>query len=370
MGGWPVVVSGTDDADPADLPKPSERPVLTTSQLAGPRLKPSQILRVYSPDEWEEFVLEWANCLTSEYHSVKRYSGAGDRGRDVVGFVTPDGLKGDWDCFQCKHYEHALHPTDAYPEIAKIINGVAEGYFKLPRRYRFVAPKGVGPSLSHLLSDNDQLHAALLKALSDDGSLKHLDKDVRLRVTEALPSIDLSVFDSEQLDSIIEAHRRSPYHLFRFGGQLEPRPPSPEPPDEITDPEACYVGKLLDAYRERVGNSAMTLDDVAVSDWHKDHLSRQRISFFSAEALRSFARDKVPPRTYEALQAEIYEGVVETEQSRFADGLDRLKAVLDRAGQVQLDENALISVSRQPDRKGICHQLANDGKLTWVRDIS
>ncbi len=54
----------------------------------GLRFSPQVQLLVYSEDEWEVFVEEWAYaCLKNIYHKVKRFSGAGDKGVDVAGFV-------------------------------------------------------------------------------------------------------------------------------------------------------------------------------------------------------------------------------------------------------------------------------------------
>jgi hypothetical protein len=30
----------------------------------------------------------------------------------------------------------------------------------------------------------------------------------------------------------------------------------------------------------------------------------------------------------------------------------------------------LVSVTRVPDKQGICHQLANDDRLTWTKEES
>lgn len=43
-----------------------------------------------------------------------------------------------------------------------------------------------------------------------------------------------------------------------------------------------------------------------------------------------------------------------------------MKAVIDRANEIQLTENGLIQVTKVQDRNGICHQLANEDKLIWV----
>ena len=45
-------------------------------------------VRNFSPDEWEEFVEEWATTLDDSYAKVRRFGGAGDCGVDIAGFCT------------------------------------------------------------------------------------------------------------------------------------------------------------------------------------------------------------------------------------------------------------------------------------------
>ncbi|MCL0196150.1 hypothetical protein M2T54_29220, partial [Klebsiella pneumoniae] len=107
----------------------------------------------YSPDEWEGFVEEWAYyCLTTKYEHVLRFSGAGDMGIDVAGFVGDERLLGVWDNFQCKHYGNAIRPSDVWVEFGKIIWYSYKGEYTVPRRYYFVSPRGAGTSLSRLFS--------------------------------------------------------------------------------------------------------------------------------------------------------------------------------------------------------------------------
>lgn len=81
---------------------PSPATAVTAAQVAnGPIFPPQQRLLTYSPDEWEGFVEEWAYyCLTTKYEHVLRFSGAGDMGIDVAGFVGDERLLGVWDNFQ------------------------------------------------------------------------------------------------------------------------------------------------------------------------------------------------------------------------------------------------------------------------------
>jgi hypothetical protein len=101
-----------------------------------------------------------------------------------------------------------------------------------------------------------------------------------------------------------------------------------------------------------------------------EHYLRQREAFYSAEALRVFARDSVPEGTFTALQEEVFDGVVETSDRPYNDGFERLSGVLTVAGSLHLTANALIAITEQRDRKGICNQLANEDRLIWVRSES
>jgi hypothetical protein len=89
-----------------EIAAPATRPSLTAAQVAtGPVIPPQQKLLLYSDDQWEDFVQEWAHyCLKPEYVKVWRFTGAGDRGIDVAGFVDAAELNGVWDNYQCKHY--------------------------------------------------------------------------------------------------------------------------------------------------------------------------------------------------------------------------------------------------------------------------
>ena len=85
----------------------------------------------------------------------------------------------------------------------------------------------------------------------------------------------------------------------------------------------------------------------------REHFHRQREAFYHAESLRVFARDTVPPGTFESLQEDIYDGVVDTHDASHPDGY------------LQITANALISCTKPKDRDGICHQLANEDRLRW-----
>jgi hypothetical protein len=338
-----------------------ESPEVSTvaPSLTGPPVTPAQRLFFYSPDEWEQFIREWATGLGAAYVQIKRLGGANDRGVDVAAFKTNQGLEGSWDCFQGKHYAKALLPSDAFPEILKVLIGVDGGHYVLPDRYAFLAPRGCGSTLNRMLSKPTDLRDWFLRELAKpDGPASKLDK------------VDFAVFQSVEIDDALETHRATPYHSSRFGTALPARPARVGPAPEIAAHESRYVAQLFEVYYEMEPTMTFTAENMSAHSKFGSHFQRQRESFYSAEALRLYARDSVPLGTYEALQSDVHSGVVEVAEASHQSGMDRLTTVLATSGQIDLSAHALISVSSIDDRKGICHQLANEDRLTWVKEVS
>ena len=104
--------------------------------------------------------------------------------------------------------------------------------------------------------------------------------------------------------------------------------------------------------------------------WSKleQHFKRQREAFYQAESLRVFVRDKVEPGTFESLQREIYNSVVDIHDADHADGYDRVVAVTTAARNLPLTAHPLSNSTFSDDKHGICHQLANDDdRLQWTK---
>lgn len=352
----------------SDLPPPVGSSIATVGRLTLPKPpKPHQLIYFYDPGEWEEFVLEYATGLSEDYHQIKRIGGSGDRGADIAAFLTPNGFGGTWDCFQCKHYEAALLPSDAYPEMFKMLRAVVEGHYTLPRRYHFMAPKKCGPTLSRLLSSPSQLRVKFLEKFGGEKPLgAGLEPALIAQIKAQAETLDYSIFQSVELHEMFDVHKRTRYHVQRFDAPLPDRPEVEPPPNTLEVEERRYVEQLLAAYSERYGLEITTPADVEVNPRISKHFSRQREAFYSAEALRLFARDSVLPGTFENLQDDVYDGVVETHFRDFDHGLDRLQAVLEAVVALNLSpKNPLVNVSKNRDKRGICHQLANGDRLDW-----
>ena len=104
-----------------------------------------------------------------------RLGGPGDKGRDIAAYVTDPVLRdAEWDSYQCKHYDHALQPTDIYKELGKLCFYVSGDVYTQPRKYRFVAPFSV-VDVDDLLRGPELLKTALIS---------NWDKYCRTDITE------------------------------------------------------------------------------------------------------------------------------------------------------------------------------------------
>ncbi|NCG49725.1 ABC-three component system protein [Serratia fonticola] len=323
----------------------------------------------FSPDEWEEFTEEWASHLKKKYLTVRRFGGSGDLGVDISGFCSDKGFNGEWDNYQCKRYDHPLRPSDIWVEIGKIIYYSYLGRYTPPRKHYFVCSQGMGTSLEQLLNKSSDLKVKSLENW-DKYCREDITSTTEIPLTSALKdyfeAFDFTIFSSKSIVELIETHAMTAFHSVRFGGGLPFRPNPEIPPDTPTENESRYIRHLLDAYGDHLG---IDLSDTASLESHsqfkRDYL-RQRERFYHAESLKNFARDTVPVGTFDALQDEVYHGVIDVCEDCHSSGFSRMKATITQATTIVVTSNPLVSSIKIQDRQGICHQLANDDRLSWV----
>ena len=127
----------------------------------------------------------------------------------------------------------------------------------------------------------------------------------------------------------------------------------------------------MEAYGDHLKRDVSALPDINKEHELKEHFADSRIQFFSAESLRSFSRDYLPPGEFQKLQDEIHDGIRDDIRDEHPSGYKRVMAVVKTAKTLQLTSHALISRLTIRDRGGICHQLANDKEeVRWVKNES
>lgn len=327
-----------------------------------------------SPDDWEHFIEEWMTTRCGDYFDFERLGGAGDQGRDVVGFVTdPVGADDyEWDNYQCKHYASPLSPSMIWGEIGKVCYYAYIQEYPFPRKYYFVAPLGVGTKLSNLLRKPDDLKKELYanwdnycaNGITDTKDRVELDNSLRVFID----GLDFSVFDKLKTITLIIEHSKTPFHAVRFNVPLPQRPPVPKVSNEVEDNELTYVNKLIRAYDENSHTAIASVSDVQKVNKYSQHFKRSRESFGHAEALRNFSRDNLPNGSFLGLQEEILDGVVDAIDLDNLDGYENVKKAVATANALQVSQTKLSAVVTVKDRAGICHQLANDDLISWSED--
>jgi hypothetical protein len=365
----------------ADVERPPAKPVCTPEEiLMGPQIDPLDRIKLYSDDEFEEMIREWAffylQDKAGKYKRVQRLGGAGDRGRDVIGYVDPAANPVELDAYQCKHYDHALYPSDLWPELGKFCVMAFRGRIPIPRNYYLVAPQDVGPDLSALLDEPAKLKDALVAEWIDEAKANPLFKKIIRGESHKLEGalaafVDKFDFRRVSCKPILEVvnelreipHRYSP----RFGGGLiKPLPPDRLPPDEIAAEEQKYVACLVDAYRHHKRDKSVTCE--TLTGYLHDHFKLSRERYYCAETIKEFSRDTLPEQfTFEDVQTQVYDSVVDTcKRPDHADAYIRVIEVVKVAQSTQIINHPLRSYLKAKSLQGICHQLANEEKLKWV----
>lgn len=371
----------TDSAEDhfSEIEPKAKRTVPTAAQItAGLPVPPVTLLQVMSFQEWESFTEEWLTYHKSKgtYQSIRRYSGPRDLGLDVVAFTSSLGFAAPWDSYQCKHYDHALEPNDVLGEVGKIIyhsfrrTPPFNQACRTPRRHVFVPPLGVGITVGRWLKDPIRFKNEVRKKW-ESHCVPKIGKDIEAPLEgdflEYFDAFDFSIFQDKTGVELIEEHAQTVFHVARFGGGLAPREEVLPPPAEPTAAESLYLRKLLDAYGDHLGKAVAAKSALMGRPDLEEHYNRQRVLFYSAESLRNFARDRTPPQTFESLKDDIYHGVVDVCEAKHVDSLERLRATVVKAASLPIAGNALVGVTRVADKQGICHQLANDDRLSWKR---
>jgi len=345
--------------------------------LYGPPLAPEQHIKGYPEDEFENFIREWAfhhkQIRLKAYSQVGRFGGAGDMGRDVVGYIDPPSSSGKLDIFQCKRYGHGLHPGDVWIELGKLCYYTFVGAFAVPEKYRFVCPEDVGPELGRLLEKPDELRQRLM-----DEWKKHVEGEIikkqkiklEGKLLNYVKAFEFNRVGYKPIHEIVQEFRSTPLYPARFGGGLNiPRSPDKMPPAAIEPGEQRYVDQLIEAYQDHKDDT-VKIDTLATHPELETHFNRSRIRYFCAETLRHDLRDNLPEGvTFDQVQDQVLDAVADIcDDKKHDSGLGRVNAVTDHAGNYVVQDHPLKGYVNSQILKGVCHQLANVDKLKWVQE--
>lgn len=352
----------------------TKRHITAQNVSVGKQIEPLKRVYLFSADEYEEFIEEWLDTKKHKYIRIEKNAGAGDMGRDVIAYiedpkVNPKNYK--WDCYQCKHYNSPLVPSDIWVEFGKILFYTFEKEFPVPEKYYFVPPKGVGTTLATLLCNSSKLKAELQRNWDKYCSNK-ITKTKKIELSKDFltyfDKFDFSIFDKIPPKQVIEQHISHKNHLLRFGGGLPDRKGVAKIPEVDSGKDLRYINQLTLAYNSDSQDDIKTVKDIEKHDKYNPHFHRARKSFYNAEELRSFTRDNLPPEVFDEFQEEVFQSVVNTAEEDFDNAFTKVKNVENEAVKTPIESNPLRDVCNTIDKKGVCHQLVNKEIISWISD--
>jgi hypothetical protein len=356
---------------------PLDEPIkpLNANIIFDTTIDPLVRLKTISEDEFENITCEWAYSFLSkkeDYVDVVQLGGSRDSGRDLVAYL--DDTKEKFDIFQCKRYQNPLTPSTYMTEFGKLCYYTFVGEYKVPRKYFIVASNGIGRSLRTLIENPKNINKELINLWDTCCAKKKKITEEGVPLTKGLKAhieqFDFSITCEISPVKLIDEFSKTIWFKYHFGGGLKKRPKVENPPEEITNDEKTmrYIKQLLKVYSGHISKNFNSTEELKSEKKLYSHFKRQRICFFSAQALKRFTRDElIDEGVYTDVKEDILNGVIDTCEKIYSDNFERVNETLDKAQSLQLMKREIDEIGVK-DKRGICHELVNEEELSWVNE--
>lgn len=223
--------------------------------------------------------------------------------------------------------------------------------------------------------DNSDSFEAVSKWLDDCG-ITYDKYDISTMCASLLETIILEIITSA--DTLSDDSQNFGYD-FALVDEISkkikslPRPAELPVPKEATPEEHDYINELFCAYGDAEDKSDFTKSDLSSFPEYEEDLTDRRIDFYAAESIHRGVMELGNgglSGQFDVLKGETFDGVKDTEKRSHPNGYERMLAVMEQAINLNV-KNYILSESPYwisgKIKKGICHQLVNDGRLKWVK---
>jgi hypothetical protein len=191
--------------------------------------------------------------------------------------------------------------------------------------------------------------------------------NVPVPLTDKLKAL-IDVYDFTNVEHltaplIVKDPAARPALIKQLGLVPEEAPPGITP-DSIQPEELEYVDQLRRVYGEASGIEIPTSDEILLHAEHGQHFRDQRTRYFDAEYFQRFHRDSTPLEALATFREDVYHGVIDIHRQNHPSQLERLNAAMRHAST--LPAGLIGRVVRVPVKQGMCHHLANEGRMKWM----
>ena len=348
---------------------PQCRVVETFNIHTGMIIPPIDRMKIMGPDEFEDLLLEWANgYIKNKYIKVSTMAGSGDKGRDIVAYYE----ERKYDIFQCKHYKNPLSPSNYWLEFGKLCYYTYIGDYEIPRAYYIVSSNGIGQSLRDLIDKPHNINKGLIDKWDEkckDSIIKNKSIELDGEFKDYVGRFDFSIVSDIPPINLIEQHAKTIWHKFRFGGGIKKRE-KPKIPTNISEEECSenYIRELLDVYSQKNKKNIIDIETLRREKKFYNHFERQREDFYCAQSLKRFSRDEyLDEDPFNDISNEVYKGIIDCFDEDYESCYSKVNGVLKVARSLVLQSSELGDINPS-DKSGICHNMVNEGKLSWVNE--
>lgn len=326
-----------------------------------------RLILLMDAEDLEKFCRDWVEKKLG-YHEVRRFAGPGDKGRDVVGFLTDGRHDGAWDNYQCKQYLRGITVPQALLAIGKVLYWASQEEFTPPNNFYFVAPKGLANKLEAIIDKPSELKAELIKgwdSVCANSITKKVATPCNAKIMAAINAFEFKNVRVVTLDDMMADPAVKPLLIEKWGADPGKYPPATVPTD-VQSTEMRYIEELVEAYGERAKSPFADHAAVLANADHGPDLRMQRERYFEADAFQKFYRDNTSANVISSFRKDIKFGVAERWKASTADTLARVESVMDRAGTIT-PAGPLAKYAHVPVKQGMCHHFVNDGELSWKK---
>lgn len=326
-----------------------------------------RLILLMDADDLERFCRDWVEKKHG-YHEVRRFAGSGDKGRDVVGFLTDMRHDGEWDNYQCKQYLRGISLQQALLAIGKVLYWASQGEFKIPKNFYFVAPRALSNKLEAIIDKPSELKAELINqwnTVCSTSITKKMTTPIDEKLNAVIEAFDFKNVHAITLDNMMGDPAVKPLLIEKWGADPG-KYPAATVPTLVQETEMRYLEELMHAYGERAKTVFPNHNSVLNHADYGSDLRRQRERFFEADAFQKFYRDNTSASIISGFRRDLHFGVIDRWNSPAIDTLARVETVMDHAGTI-MPAGPLAKYAHIPVKQGMCHHFVNDGELSWKK---
>ena len=357
------------------VPIPEPKVPKDTSRIFDITTDPLVRLRIIEAGEFEDIACEWASGYLTQfdkYKSVAQIGGSKDSGRDIVAYLDDSMQK--FDIFQCKKYKDPLSPSTYMAEFGKLCYYTMIGKYNIPRKYYIVASNGIGQELRDLVEHPKKINKELInswkKYCAPKKKILADGLPLTLPLKEYVEKFDFSIVAEIAPVTLIEQFAKTGWYKYHFGGGLKQRSKVDKPEEVLGELEIKmnYVRQLLQVYSNHESMSIKDVEGLKSKKKLHSHFKRQRECFYNAQALKRFTRDElISDDIYNDVKNQVYHGVISICEADYDDDLKRVDQTIARS-QILLITTSELGVINLLEKNGMCHELVNDGEMSWIYD--